>query len=303
MGLAVGAIAGGMETRREYGRAGATDRTLGPGTLFPLGGLARVPVGFLLADAVVRGETALDAQLATFLPGTARHPRGRPITLEDLATHRAGLARRRPGRGPTPSGDADPLAVLRTRPRRPPGGGVRPSDLGIDALAAALTAATGTTFTELLARRLGTPLGLADTVAAVDDERRARLAVGHDRRGRVLADAAAGLPVTGGWHTTVNDLVRILRAHLDPVTSGVQEPLELAMTPRAAAGRRTEVSLAWHVLTRRDGQRWWWQNTQGRGATGFLAFAPDTGSGVAVLANSPRPVELLGMTLMAHLTS
>jgi CubicO group peptidase (beta-lactamase class C family) len=60
------------------------------GAVFELGSITKAVTGLLLADAAVRGEVALDEPLAACLPGA--RPRA-PITLQELATHTAGLPR------------------------------------------------------------------------------------------------------------------------------------------------------------------------------------------------------------------
>ena len=55
-----------------------------------LGSITKTVTGLLLADAVVRGEVALDTPLAECLPGARAEP---PIVLGDLASHTAGLPR------------------------------------------------------------------------------------------------------------------------------------------------------------------------------------------------------------------
>lgn len=69
----------------------------GPATSFQIGSVTKVFTSLLLADAVQRGDLALDQRLDSIFPGTATHPEGRPITLVDLATHTSGLPRLPPG--------------------------------------------------------------------------------------------------------------------------------------------------------------------------------------------------------------
>ena len=64
--------------------------------VFELGSITKAVTGLLLADAVVRGEVALDTPLGDCLPGA------RALALGDLASHTAGLPRL-------------PLAFLRRR--------------------------------------------------------------------------------------------------------------------------------------------------------------------------------------------
>lgn len=64
-------------------------------TLWEIGSVTKVFTALLLADAVVRGEVALETPIAELLPPDVELPGGaaRRITLEMLATHRSGLPR------------------------------------------------------------------------------------------------------------------------------------------------------------------------------------------------------------------
>ena len=125
-----------------------------PDAVFELGSITKAVTGLLLADAVVRGEVALDTTLDRCLPGA------RPLALGDLASHTAGLPRlawafvrrsfrRRsdPYAGTTVPELVDDLAGVRLRRRRRP----RYSNLGAALLGQALAARAGAPYEELVA--------------------------------------------------------------------------------------------------------------------------------------------------------
>jgi CubicO group peptidase (beta-lactamase class C family) len=120
-------------------------------SVFQIGSVTKVVTALLLADAVARGELTLDTPLAHCLPG-ARVPS--PITLEQLATHTAGLPRLPPGLlRQALRHRADPYrdvtagylvgALAATRPRSAPGARVRYSNFGAALLAEALSRRAG----------------------------------------------------------------------------------------------------------------------------------------------------------------
>lgn len=78
--------------------AGFGDPVPTPDTPFELGSITKVFVGHVLADAVVRGDVALDDPLETHLPELAGTPAG-GATLVSLATHTSGLRRLPEGMG------------------------------------------------------------------------------------------------------------------------------------------------------------------------------------------------------------
>jgi serine-type D-Ala-D-Ala carboxypeptidase/endopeptidase len=83
----------GVVFARRVGDGAVEVASVGPvaeDAVFELGSVTKAVTGLLLADAVVRGEVALDTPLTDCLP--AARPRA-PITLGELATHTAGLPR------------------------------------------------------------------------------------------------------------------------------------------------------------------------------------------------------------------
>ena len=87
VGLSVGAIVGDAEATAGAGRIGPGGTAPSRDTSFQIGSVTKVFTSLLLADAVHRGEVALNQRLDSLIPGTASHPDGRPITLVVLATH------------------------------------------------------------------------------------------------------------------------------------------------------------------------------------------------------------------------
>jgi D-alanyl-D-alanine-carboxypeptidase/D-alanyl-D-alanine-endopeptidase len=60
--------------------------------VFEIGSIKKLMTALLLADMTARGEVAVDAPVAKFLPASVTvRERGRPITLLDLATYNCGL--------------------------------------------------------------------------------------------------------------------------------------------------------------------------------------------------------------------
>ena len=155
--LAVG-IAGGGE-RVGAGWSADGDRP-DASTLFEIGSITKVFTGALLADMHLQGEVFLEDPLSAYLPSPRPAWRGREPTLLELATHRSALPNT-PGRLSRRElayalglGRADPWAAVAPAdyarmvtceaPRRPPGGRVRYSSMGVGLLGDALAARAGT---------------------------------------------------------------------------------------------------------------------------------------------------------------
>jgi serine-type D-Ala-D-Ala carboxypeptidase/endopeptidase len=316
-GLVVGVEAGGETGFWHRGRLPD-----GPRSIFEIGSITKVFTTTLLADMVREGLVALDDPVERHLPdGVRPPPRGREITLEDLATHRSGLpglpkglllrALTRDRRDPYARLDPARLeaAVCVTRPRREPGRKVVYSNYGMGLLGYALALRAGTSYERLVRERICEPLGLADTWIETPASERRRVAAGHTARGRETPPwQLAALAGAGGLRSTAADLLAFLRLH----TGRIESPLAAAARDtarRRADWRKVGIGLGWLIVPpgrRLPGGRQRHRLLLHEGGTGgfrsFAAVVPETGAAVVVLANQARPVTALGLRLLAAAT-
>jgi D-alanyl-D-alanine-carboxypeptidase/D-alanyl-D-alanine-endopeptidase len=290
----------------------------GARSIFEIGSVTKTFTATLLADMALEGLVALDDPVNRHLPAGVRvPPRGREITLEDLASHRSGLPVVPRGlllraltvdrRDPYARWDAARLeaAVPRTRPRREPGRRFRYSNYGVGLLGYALAVRAGTTYDELVRSRICAPLGLADTPASLGR----RVAQGHDRRGRPVPHwHLAALAGAGGLRSTAADLLAFMRVH-EP---GARHPLAAAAAetrrPRMRL-RRLDLCLGWMSIPPGGPLLPPWRLRRRvflhEGATGgfrsFAAFVPEAGVAAVVLANQARSVGRLGLRVLRAL--
>jgi CubicO group peptidase (beta-lactamase class C family) len=262
IGLVVGCLAGGEQRVAGYGRlhTGAQDPPDG-GTIFEIGTITKVFTGLLLADLAGQGIVGLDDPLASSLPASVRVPtRGdRQITLGDLASHAGGLPRDPKGtlgrwlgdrRNPYAGLSVEELyaGLARTKLRRRPGERVKYSNLGAGLLGDALARAAGQPYEALVRERICLPLGMRDTMITPTGEQTARLATGHTRRGRPAAPfQLPALVGAGALRSTATDMLRLLRANLDPAHTPLAAQIERTQQPRLRAAKRVEVGLGWQL--------------------------------------------------------
>jgi CubicO group peptidase (beta-lactamase class C family) len=315
-GLVVGYLAGDRRRVAGYGRLGGASGAPGATAIFEIGSITKVFTALLLADLATHGVVGLDDPLARYLPAPVPASRGRAITLSDLASHAAGLPRNPKGtlRGwlrdrhnPYAGLSAEDVGagLARTRLRRPPGQRVRYSNLGAGLLGQALAHAAGQPYEELVRERIGRPLAMPDTVITLSGEQAARLATGHTRRGAPVAPfELPGLAGAGALRSTAEDLLRFLRANLDPAGTPLAAPLERIQRPRLRSGRRAAVGLGWHIVRSpaRSGEMLWHNGGTG-GFRSFVAAVRDTGTAVVVLSNTARWVDPLGLRLVKALST
>lgn len=272
-GVVVQWIRGSESFHRSYGA------DLDAEAVFEIGSISKAFTGELLAEAVLRGEVALDDPVSKHLPKGA--PKWtRKVTLLQLATHTSGLPRMPvdfdgPPDDPYASWDDAKLeaALERTEPG-PPGAHLY-SNLGAALLGRVLERASGQDYPTLLSERITGPLSMQRT----DVDARAPVQ-GHDATGREVGPWKLGsFDAAGGIHSTATDLTKWVRAHFDPA-SPLAKSMALA-TRTHHAETQTSVGLLWHRNASMI-----WHNGQTGGYHSLVAFHPGSGSGVVVLGDT-----------------
>ena len=297
-----GAVVGFLEPdgrRRIFiaGDAGAGSRPLSADTIFEIGSITKTFTGALLAEAVLRGEVELDDPVANYLPAGVTMPSwgDRPITLLDLATHRSGLPRIATGfKAQDP---ANPYATFDDAKfeewlsahelQRAPGEKAEYSNVGAGLLGYALARAAGVRdFPQLVRERILNPLGMRRS-----DFDRSRLpsdwlAKGHDEKGALVPYwDVASLSGAGGLNSTIGDMLTYLEANTGPPKNRIERAMSMAHQPLADFGKDRKIGLAWQIREG-DGPTLLFHNGGTGGFSSVIAFNPETGAGVVILANS-----------------
>ncbi len=296
VGIVVGLIDASGRRVIAHGTFDGDDRRVDGDTLFEIGSVTKVFTALLLADAVARGEVALDDPVAKFLPAGVKVPErgGKKITLADLATHTSGLPRlpsnmapKDPANPYADYGEAQLFEFLSGHElARDIGSRYEYSNLGAGLLGFALARRAGMDYPALVRTRITGPLGMKSTAVILPDALRARLAPGHDRErkraGNWDVDALAG---AGALRSTANDMLTFVAANLGLVESPLAPAMAAMLKTRRPTGTPgMEIALGWHVSTG-DGREIVWHNGGTGGYRSFVGFDPKAKSGVVVLAN------------------
>jgi D-alanyl-D-alanine-carboxypeptidase/D-alanyl-D-alanine-endopeptidase len=282
-----------------YGRTSRPSGTApGPDTIFEIGSITKVFTSLLLADMAERGEVKLDDPVAMYLPKHVKVPsrNDKPITLADLATHTSGLPR-----------DADNLDLMQVNPfadygpaklydflaryklPRDPGEKFGYSNVGASLLGHALTLRAGTSYEELLRKRILEPLGMKHTSITLTDSQMRRMADGHDGAlARVPLWEVDALIGAASIRSTAADMLTFAEAWL-----GMEEhPLKAAMERMLAFERpggapSMKMRLAWastsNGLLFHSGRR--------GGFTAAIALRPATRTAAIVFSNTVEGVD------------
>jgi CubicO group peptidase (beta-lactamase class C family) len=279
-------------------------------SIYEIGSVTKVFTSLLLADAVQRGEVALNDPISKYLPPDVKVPeRVGKITLTDLATHTSGLPRLPSNLAPAnmrnPYADyttAQLYQFLSTYElTRDPGTQYDYSNLGAALLGQLLARRAGVDYETLVRTRIIEPLGMKNTSITLSDAQKKRLAAGHDEKREVVSNwdlpAFAG---AGALRSDAGDLLTFLSAYL----GYTKTPLAAAMASQLAVRRPTgspalDIALGWHVSKRDDGHDLVWHNGGTGGYHSFIAYDAKRRAGVVVLTNSNASIDDIGQELFA----
>lgn len=304
-GLVVGVVRQSRARVYGYGRVGPhTGDVPGGDTVYEIGSLSQVLAAVLLADAVVRGEVALETPLGRHLPRGTKVPShaGGPIRLLHLATHTSGLPAVAAHGRRSPLGSSSRMLrfVRKHRPGRAPGSAYRESMLGVALLGLALEQGTGKDYESLLLERVLLPLGMGSTRTEPSAAMASRLARGHDAEGKAVPArrGAGSLLACCALRSTVHDLLRLVAAYLrsDSQLAAALEATSVVRTRLRDGG----VGLGWRL----DDDGVVWQQGRWPGFGGFVVVDRARGVGVVILASSEGwDLAALGREVLARLAA
>jgi len=312
VGIVVGVIEPAGRRVVAYGGLDKGDlRPLNGDTVFEIGSVTKVFTSTLLADMVERGEVKLTDPASKYLPAGVKLPErgGRQITLEDLATHTAGLPRL-----PTnlaPKDPANPYAdysvdqlyqfLASYQLTRDIGSKYEYSNLSGGLLGQVLARRAGMDYEQLVRSRICEPLGMKDTEITLSSDMKARLAVGHNQAlERVANWDLPTLAGAGALRSSANDLLKFLAANLGYTKSSLAPAMATMLTVRRPTGiPGLEIALGWHILTH-NGHEIIWHNGGTGGYRSYVGYDLQRRIGVVALSNTSMAagVDDIGLHLL-----
>jgi CubicO group peptidase (beta-lactamase class C family) len=302
--LSVGRVRAGAASFAGLGEEDGAVPT--PSTPYEMGSIAKTLTGMLLAGAATRRELTLEDRLAQHLPELAGTPAG-DLTLFELATHSSGLPPFPPDIGSQALagtlGNENPYQVSvqrvieasRTAELKNQGKYAY-SNLGMSLLGHAEARAAGVPdWPTLATQRILQPLGMtATTFAPTANDIPDGALDGHRSNGwRAPRWYGPGFaPAGSGIWTTAEDLTRFATAVLAGKAPGMA-----ALEPEAEASNG-EIGLAWHTSDV-NGREITWHNGGTGGMHTMLALDRERRQAVAILGNTSRDVDRVGLVLAA----
>ncbi len=263
-GAAVAVRIDGRTLFFNYGFADrATKRPITSDALFNLASIRKAFEAALLAQAVKRGELALEDPVAKYVPELQQGGYVRGITLGQLATHTSGLLLPT-DHPPWPHYQyrfADFMRVLNNwmpEHGEAPGKQHTYTHAGYILLQVALERRFGTPIAALMHRRLLDPLGMNSTFiparGELAAERPGRLVQGYAADGQPVGapgdqQSYFDFPGTGQMFSSARDLAVFLAAELDelPLDSGLRDAMQWTQQPMFRISPRNAQAMAWEV--------------------------------------------------------
>jgi D-alanyl-D-alanine-carboxypeptidase/D-alanyl-D-alanine-endopeptidase len=264
--------------------------------------VSKVFTADLLLKLVSDGKVSLSDPLQRYAPRGKLVPKaadGSGITLEDLATHTAGLTREVSSYPRKTPHFTFPDQAFRWTwlPKQTlistPGTAALYSNVGFDLLGDALASATHTSYATLLHDRLLQPLNMWDTTLVPSVEQCARLLQPIKDEGPCTDTQASG--ASGGVYSTPADMVKLLQ-YLLQIPGAPAQPakaLDVYLDPKqlksiyglSHAGDPTGIGLAWIDLGDPSTPSAVIEKTGGgAGFTTYIALNPKRQTGVFVAA-------------------
>lgn len=285
-------------------------------SIYEIGSITKVFTGIALADLAERGVVEVIDPVGKHMAGLDLPEDGRGnITLKQLATHRSGLPR-------LPKNFWDVVGDHRDNPyanyslenlfadfksvklNHPPGSHADYSNYGTALLGQVLALAAASDYELLVEERILQPLELSETMFVVSEEDHARLIGGFTPSGEPTSswDFDAMSPA-GGLKSTANDMLKFIRANLNPDGTSIGAPLKLALSEHASSNL-DRMGLGWHWQETVEELGVWWHNGGTGGYASFLGIDPANQTGVIVLSNHGDAmaglfdVDKIGMNLL-----
>ncbi|MBQ1445464.1 MAG: beta-lactamase family protein [Renibacterium sp.] len=274
-----------------------------PDSRFEIGSLTKTFTAMLLADAVNRGEVALDTRLGELLD-VGQSPAS-TITLQELATHTSGLPRlpNSPGfytgafwanltAGNPYTQDRPSLLGYAREAALSDRGSFGYSNFGFALLGEALAARAGTDYSSLVRDRITTPLGMTNTSVAASSS--TGTVPGYSTSFRAAEPwIMRAFSPAGAITSTVQDLAKYAKAILSGTAPGMN-----ALEPISAIPGGDSIGLSW-LTTERNGRSLSHHNGMTGGFASIMVLDREAGYAAVLIGNAAISLDEAGFALVA----
>jgi CubicO group peptidase (beta-lactamase class C family) len=289
--VAVGIITKGGKNTLFHGNANGD-------TMFELCSVTKVFTALLLADMAVGDELEIDDPVNKFLGGRARIRED--IQLFHLVTHTSGLPRSPADFTMEYSKEQLYDFLSNYSFPRQVGQKFKYSNLGFGLLGHAVALETGTSYEQLVLDRICRPLQMKDTRIRMSPEQSARHVGGYNSTGQKIPTRE--LPnvywAAGSLRSTLNDMLKFLKANLAPDRSKLGRAIEKTHEPHLPSViPHTRTGMAWNI-TSTGISTVIWHEGQIQSHYAFIGLDRKQGFGTVILSSSGIPLTDIGIHIL-----
>jgi CubicO group peptidase (beta-lactamase class C family) len=261
-------------------------------TIFEIGSITKVFTTLALVDMANKGIVQLDDPIEKYLPNV-KIPGGEKITLRHLASHTSGLPRMpekfnpKDKNNPYKSYTVDDLFTYLNHCTLlyEPGSSCEYSNIGMALLGQILSQQAGSTYDDMIQKRICEPLGMSQTRVSLTPEMSQNFASGHHLGQEVSHWDFPSLPGAGALRSNIKDMTCFLAANMGMVNSPLGCLMQQCHQKQYVQSPTFSIGLGW-VLSCSNKAHIIWHDGGTGGFRSYLGFNPEMQRGVVILSNS-----------------
>lgn len=287
-------------------------------TVYEIGSITKTFTAMMMMMLARDGKMQVSDPVQKFLPDSVtihNFTSSEHIKIANLVTHTSGLPNMPTNLMADPKTDKkDPYKNYTTTDmynfinnyilEREPGTRYIYSDLGMGLLGHLESRASGMSYEKVLHYYILDSLGMNWTGITLSSEMSKNLAKGYTEKGEPTGNwNYQALEGSGAIRSNLKDMLKYLAFNMGKTdTMHFKEALEMMQRRRFDTDMPgVYIGTGWNISETGDGKQVIWYNNNMGGYTGYIAFMPETGSGVVVLSNQATPVDQVGIEIMRYL--
>lgn len=289
-----------------FGKTAVNGKPVNEHTVYEIGSITKVFTAILLAQQVLEGKMKVDDPVQKYLPAVTIPKRnGAEITLGNLSDHTSGLPRMPSNFAP--KDPANPFADYTVGQlysflsgyelTRDIGSAYEYSNLAQGLLGDVLSVNTGTSYEDLMLKRIASPLNMNETRITLDETMQENLAEGYSNYVAVKNWDIPTLAGAGAIRSSAHDMLIFLSANLGLKKTSLKKAMDMTHQVRHDKAGDMRVGLAWHIAKGKNGDVIWHNGGTG-GYRTFAGFVKETSTGIVVLTNSTTGADDIGFHLL-----
>ncbi|RZS93581.1 serine hydrolase domain-containing protein [Aquimarina brevivitae] len=308
-GLSIGIIKNHKQNAFYYGGKYTNQlKDVDSTTLFEIGSVTKLYTTFILASLEYENKINRSDLLSKYLPNNITKDKdwASKVKLVDLATHTSGL----PAFDSTKSlvqldgfDENNPygmftkefmFSILKETDTLDNYGKVKYSNFGIGILGLAMAESQKTKFSYLFENYIIKKLKLKSTYLNLTENNLTDVAIPHRKQESMPLIHLAELSPSGSIKTTMPDLLKFLKVHIQPEVD--QEKLVQSLLANQLTNSEQKVGLGWGIHKIKD-ETVYFHNGGTYGSSSIVIIVPTKNTGVAILSNNSDEGQLTNYAL------